>query len=307
MEMAFILIRQILQMFLLAGVGFLLFKTGKISQEGSKALGNILIYVALPAVIVNSFLVERTPEHLAGILYSGIGAAVLILMSITVSRLVFRNDAIAAFAGAFSNPGFFGVPLIIASVGQGAVFYVACFIAFLNIGQWTYGVTLLNGQPILQGLQPKKLIKAPFILAILVGLLLFFTQLPLPDVVRGFISSAAGLNTPLAMFTVGIYLAQTDLGRMVKRKSLYLVSFVRLLLVPFIGILILALVPASLGDMKSALLLALACPVGSNVAVYAQLHGKDYPYAVETVIVSTVLAIVTMPVIMYLASLIWGV
>lgn len=307
MEMAIILIRQILQMFLLAGIGFILFKTGKISQEGSKALGNILIYAALPAVIINSFLVERTPEHVAGIFYSGIGAAVLILLAIAVSRLFFRKDAIAAFAGAFSNPGFFGVPLIVASVGQGAVFYVACFIAFLNIGQWTYGVSLLNGQPILQGLEPKKLIKAPFIIAILTGLFLFFTQLPLPEVVRGCISSVAGLNTPLAMFTVGIYLAQTDLKRMVRRKSLYLVSFVRLLLVPVLAVVLLKFVPVSLSEMKSALLLAIACPVGSNVAVYAQLHGKDYPYAVETVVVSTLFSIVTMPAVMYLASLLWGI
>ena len=307
MEMALILIRQILQMFLLAGIGFILFKTGKISQEGSKALGNILIYAALPAVIINSFLVERTPEHVAGIFYSGIGAAVLILLAIAVSRLVFKKDAIAAFAGAFSNPGFFGVPLIAASVGQGAVFYVACFIAFLNIGQWTYGVSLLNGQPILQGLEPKKLIKAPFIIAILTGLFLFFTQLPLPEVVRGCISSVAGLNTPLAMFTVGIYLAQTDLKRMVRRKSLYLVSFVRLLLVPVLAVVLLKFVPVSLSEMKSALLLAIACPVGSNVAVYAQLHGKDYPYAVETVVVSTLFSIVTMPAVMYLASLLWGI
>ena len=62
MEMAMILARQILQMFLLAAIGYALFKTGKISREGSKALGNILIYLALPAVIINGFLVERTPE-----------------------------------------------------------------------------------------------------------------------------------------------------------------------------------------------------------------------------------------------------
>ena len=43
--------------------------------------------------------------------------------------------------------------------------------------------------------------------------------------------------------------------------------------------------------MKLAVLLAAACPVGSNVAVYAQLHGKDYPYAVETVVLSTLFSI----------------
>ena len=156
MDTVLILIRQIAQMFLLAGVGYLLFRTGKITREGSRTLGNILIYVALPAVIINGFLVERTPERLTGMLWSAACAAVLLLLSILIARLFFKDDAIAAFSGAFSNPGFFGVPLIVASLGQGAVFYVACFIAFLNIGQWTYGVSILNGQPVRQGFQLKK-------------------------------------------------------------------------------------------------------------------------------------------------------
>ena len=197
------------------------------------------------------------------------------------------------------------MPLIIASVGQGAVFYVACFIAFLNIGQWTYGVSILNGQPIRQGFQPKKLIRAPFIIAILIGLCLFFTQLPLPAVIRGTLSSVAALNTPLAMFTVGIYLAQTDLGSMLRRKSLYLVSAIRLLAVPVVSLLLLALLPSSFQDMKLALLLAIACPVGSNVAVYAQLHGKDYPYAVETVVVSTLFSLLTIPLVVWLSTILW--
>ena len=305
MDTALILARQILQMFLLAGLGYALFKTKKITQDGAKALGNILIYLALPSVIINGFLIDRTPEHITGMLYSAIGAAVLLLISILVSRFVFKQDAIAAFAGAFSNPGFFGIPLIIASVGQHAVFYVACFVAFLNIGQWTYGVSILTGQPIRQGFQLKKLIKAPFIIAILIGLTLFFTQLPLPAVVSGVLSSVASLNTPLAMFTVGIYLAQTSIPGMVRRKSLYVVSFVRLLAVPLISLLLLSLLPQSLSDMKMALLLASACPVGSNVAVYAQLHGKDYGYAVETVVISTLLSALTIPALAWLTSFIW--
>ena len=122
MDVILILVRQILQMFALAGMGFLLFKSRKITLEGSKGLGNILIYLALPAVNINGFRVDRTPEHLTGMLYSGIAAAVLLLLSILVSRALFRKDAIASFAGAFANPGFFGVPLMIASIGQGAVF-----------------------------------------------------------------------------------------------------------------------------------------------------------------------------------------
>lgn len=306
MEMILILARQILQMFLLAGLGYYLFKSGKIRKEDSRALGNILIYLALPAVIINGFLVERTAEHMVGMLLSGLGAAVLLLLSVIVSRLIFRRDPVAAFAGAFSNPGFFGIPLIVASVGQGAVFYVACFVAFLNVGQWTYGVSILNGQPIRQGFELKKLIRAPFIIAILIGLFLFFTQLPLPTVISGCLTTVASLNTPLAMFTVGIYLAQTDVAGMIKKKKLYLLSSVRLLLIPLAALLLLTLLPDTLRDMKTALLLAISCPVGSNVAVYAQIHGKDYPYAVETVVISTLFSLVTIPAIVYLASVLWG-
>ena len=303
--MFLILIRQILQMFLLAGIGFLLFRCGKITREGSRTIGNILIYVSLPAVIINGFLVERTAEHVSGLLWSAAASFVLLLMSVLVSHFVFRKDPIGAFASSFSNPGFFGIPLVIAALGEGAVFYAAPFIALLNIGQWTYGVSRLNGQPVLQGLQPKKLIRAPFVIALLIGIALFAAQLPLPEIISGGLRTEAGLNTPLAMFTVGIYLAQTDLPGMLKRKSLGLISLVRLLVIPLIALLLLWILPESLHEMRTVLLICAACPVGSNVAVYAQLYGKDYPYAVETVVLSTVLSLASIPLVMYLSSLIW--
>ena len=305
METALILVRQILQMFLYAGIGYVLFKTGRISQDGSKALGNILIYVALPAVIIRGFLVSRTTENTAGLLWSAGAAAVLLLVSICVARFSFRKDAVGAFASAFSNPGFFGIPLIIASVGEGAVFYAAPYIAFLNLCQWTWGVSVLTGQPVLKGFQARKLLTAPFTIAILVGLILYFTQFRLPEIVSGCLTAAASLNTPLAMFTVGVYLGQTDIRRMFQRKVLYGISAVRLLLVPALALLLLSLLPASLREIKTALLLAAACPVGSNVAVYAQLHDQDYPYAVETVVISTLWSVLTIPAIVWLSSLLW--
>ena len=228
----------------------------------------------------------------------------ILLLSVLVSHLVFRKDAIAAFAAAFSNPGFFGIPLVVASLGQQAVFYAAAYVAFLNIGQWTYGVSRLTGQPIHQGFEPRKLIRAPFVIAILTGLLLFAFRIQLPELGKNILNTVAGLNTPLAMFTVGIYLAQTDLLKMLRRKTLYRIAAVRLLVIPAISILLLMLLPSSMREMKTVLLIAAACPVGSNVAVYAQLHGKDYPYAVETVVISTVFSILTLPFIIWLSGLI---
>jgi hypothetical protein len=92
---------------------------------------------------------------------------------------------------------------------------------------------------------------------------------------------------------------------MFRKKSLYLISAVRLLVIPAAAVFLLALLPASMNQMKTVLLIAVSCPVGSNVAVYAQLHGKDYPYAVETVIVSTLFSILTIPLVISLSELVW--
>ena len=308
------LITQTLTMFLLAGVGYRLFRSGKITPEGNKVLGNLLIHIALPCVIINSFIVERTTQRMLGLLFSALGAAVILVsalsaaviltVSILCSRIFFKKDPIGHFAAAFSNPGFFGIPLILSSIGNDGVFYVAAFIAFLNLLQWTYGVAVMTGKK--GNLSIKAVLTAPFMIAIIIGLLLFFTAIPLPGVITKTLGYIKELNTPLAMFTVGVYLAQTSIKKMFVRKSLYAISAVRLLVIPIIVLLLMCLVPESWHDMKLALLLASACPVGSNVAVYAQLHEKDYPYAVETVVISTLLSIVTIPIITYLAQLLWG-
>ena len=298
------LAKQVLIMFLLSGVGYVMFKTKKITPEGSKTIGNILIFLSLPCVIINGFLIERTRETLIGLGLSALAAAVVLALSILIARIFFKKDAIAAFSASFSNPGFFGVPLIVSSLSSGAVFYVAAFIAFLNLLQWTYGVAIMTGEK--KGLKPLAVLKAPFMVAILIGLFFFLTGLSMPAMIGSVISTIAGVNTPLAMFTVGIYLAQTDILKMVKRGKLYLVSAVRLLLIPLVSLGILSLLPSSMMDMKLALLIAAACPVGSNVAVYAQLHNKDHAYAVETVVISTLFSILTIPGIVGLAQLLWG-
>ena len=323
MQIIFTILRQVIIMFVLAFIGYLMFRTKKITNEGSKSIGNMLIYLSLPCVIINSFLVERTPEKVTGLLLSAAAAFILIFLSVGLSRLVLGRNAIDNFSGSFSNPGFFGIPLIVASLSSGAVFYIAAYIAFLNMGQWTYGVWLLthsdDGGNIIAKAERKeeaagngsgkglllRLVRAPFMVAILLGLFFFVTGLQMPAMAAKCIDFIAGLNTPLAMFTIGIYLAQTDLKKMFGKLSLYRVAFVRMLLVPLASIAVLSLIPGSMLEMKLALLIAEACPVGSNVAVYAQLHNKNYSYAVETVVISTALSIVTIPLIVGIATMLW--
>ena len=303
MATSLILLRQVVIMFLLVAIGFIAFRAGKITQEGSRTIANLLIYVSLPAVIIRSFMVERTPERIVSLLISMALAVGALAISILISHLCFKKDPIASFAGAFCNPGFFGIPLTTAVLGDKAVFYTASFIAFLCVLQWTYGISLLTGEK--TGLKAKTVFTAPFMISIIVGLVLFFTQLPVPDILTSAAAYCAGLNTPLAMFAVGVYLAQSDLKKMVKKPRLYTVSAVRLVLIPLVTLAFLTVIPGIPYDIKCAVFIAASCPVGSNIAMYAQLHNKDYTYAVETVVMSTLLCIVTIPLIVQLSSILW--
>ncbi|MDO4340656.1 MAG: AEC family transporter [Eubacteriales bacterium] len=319
--MAYTLIQQVIIMFLLAFVGYLMFRTGKITPEGSKSLANILLYLSLPCVIINGFQLEYSHERLIGLLLSSLLSLIVLVMSILISRLFFRRNVIESFSAAFSNPGFFGIPLILATLSDGSVFYIASFIAFLNLFQWTYGVSLMTkeaktsdkkgsfkksslSQSILQ--QLLKLIKAPFMIAIIIGLFFFLSGFQMPVLLNKCVTQIANLNTPIAMFTIGIYLAQTDIFKMFLKPRLYLVALVRMIVIPVAAMLLLSLVPNTWLEMKLAILIAAACPVGSNVAVYAQLHNNDYLYAVETVVLSTLFSIITIPVLITLANNIWA-
>lgn len=313
--MTSILIQQVLIMFLLSLIGYFMFRFGKISLEGSKALGNILIYLSLPCVIINGFQQECTREKIAGLFLSSVFALLTLLLSIVISRIFFHTNAIEAFSGAFSNPGFFGIPLITASLTNDTVFYIAPFIAFLNLLQWSYGVSLMTADADKKAesdtlfsrvlFQLKKLMKAPFMIAILIGLFFFFTEMALPSPIGKCIGYIANLNTPLAMFTIGIYLAQTAPAAMLRKPRLYLVTLVRMIIIPLATLALLSLLPDTCLELKFALLISSACPVGSNVAVYAQLHNNDYVYAVENVVVSTFFSLVTIPGIVMLANIFW--
>lgn len=294
---------QVVIMFLLAGIGALMFRSGKISLEGSKSIGSILVNLSLPAVIINGFLVERTPERITGLLLSALLAAVTLALAILATWVCFRKDPMAQFAAAFSNPGFFGIPIILSCLDNGAIFYIAAYVAFLNLLQWSYGVSLLTGAT--ENITPKRLLTAPFVIAIEIGAFFFLTGFPVPGILAKAVTHLANLNTPLAMFATGVYLAQTDPKKIVRKAVLYKISVVKLLVVPLLAMAMLALLPKAYFDLKLTLLIAAACPTGTNIAVYAQLHDRDFGYAVETVAVTTILSLLTLPLVTQLAIVLW--
>lgn len=300
MATVFIVLRQIVIMFLYMAIGGLLFQKGLITKEGSKSLANLLLYVVLPCVVVKSFCVARTPERMNGLLVSFLAAFGILLLAMAVSHLLFKKNPIDDFGAAFSNAGFMGFPLVAAVQGSEAIFYAAGFVALLNALQWTYGQSLISGDPGYRS--PKAILKNPLVLSLLLGILIFCFEIPVPAIASDLLAALAALNAPLAMVILGVYLAQTDVRTLFNDPHLYVVAAARLVLIPLLTVLVLKLLPAQYAAITTTLVIVAAAPIGSNVAVYAQKLGKDYAYAVRGVCLSTLLSAITMPLLMLLVG-----
>ena len=301
MDMAIIVFRQTVVMFLYMLAGFLLFKAKKLTIQGSRDMGTLLLWLVIPTVLINSFCVEFSMQKLQQLLVSSMLGALALLLAVIVARLLFWDTPIDDFAAAFSNAGFMGIPLVQASLGSEAVFYLTGIIAMLNILQWTYGVGVLTQKK--ASLSLKSIFCNPIMVGALIGLAMFITGLgtKLPSVVSITLSGLAALNAPLAMLILGCYLAQTKLGDMFATPRLYWLSTVRLIGIPLLTLLIFWPLPLA-SEIKLAVFIAASAPVGANVAVYAQLHGLNYPYACQTVSLTTLLSMITLPFMLLIAN-----
>ncbi|HHV10974.1 MAG TPA: hypothetical protein GXX75_11920 [Clostridiales bacterium] len=304
MSLALILLKQITVMFLLMAVGYGLFKAKKITLQGNRELGTFLIYIILPAAVIKSYITEFTQEKLAGLFLSFIAAIGSLIVAILLSRLVFGSrHKIEHFGTAFSNAGFMGIPLVKAVVGDQAVFYIAAFVALLNILQWTYGVAVMSGSR--ESVSLKKLATNPVVIALCIGLFLFATQLKVPGLLTDTLGLLGNMTAPVAMITLGVYLAQMRFGELFHEKWSYASTILRLVIIPLVTLALLTLLPAQYGEVRLTVLIAAAAPVGSNVAIFSQLNGLDYTRAVKSICLSTMLSIITMPMLVGLAVLVW--
>ncbi len=304
MELALILFKQNIIMAIYMALGFILYKKKMLSKTGTGELGKLLVSIIMPCIIMRSYYtVEFSMEKLMALGIAILAAIVCLVVAVGVSRVAFQKDPIEHFGCSFSNAGFMGIPLIQATLGTEAVFYIASFVAFLNILQWTYGVYVMTKNK--EAISLKKIVTNPVVIGFVIGLLLFVLPIPMPAMLSTVVGAIADTNAPVAMIILGTYLAQLPLREMLKGKQVYLCTVLRLVVIPLLTVAALSVFPAKYTDIKMALAIVAAAPVGSNVAIFAQIHDKDYTQAMKDVCLTTILCIATMPLVAGLASMLW--
>ena len=297
-----ILLRQIAIMALLAAVGVYLSRKGFLSPQGTKDLGAILLRVIIPCVIVKSYITEFSRERLLKLALSAGLALIGFILAMVISYLVFgKRRRLENFAASFCNAGFIGIPLAQAIIGEEGVFYIAASVALLNLFQWTYGVYIMADRK--DAISARTIAKNPVVIAIVIGVVLFVSRIPVPGIVTSTLGYIAGMNTPIAMILMGTYLAKLPLKKLLDKRAYGCVLF-RLVIIPAVILLVFWVLPVSNADIALAAFLAAATPVGANICVFAQQYDCDYEFSVVTGCLSTLLSVITVPLLVSFAQMI---
>ena len=143
----------------------------------------------------------------------------------------------------------------------------------------------------------KNVFTSPTIISIVLGVICFLAKVQIPAMIKEPMDMIASMNTPMAMMVAGINIAQADLGRTFRKRRLYWLSFVKLIVMPMAMAGLFYLIPVS-DEVKTVMILATSCPVGVTGSLFALRYGKDAVYASELFAMSTIISIVTVPFMM---------
>lgn len=301
MKLSLLLLNQLIIMLCFLLVGYVLAKKKLITMDGCKKLVNLLLLVVIPFVILNSFLVEKTNEKTIGLLCAMLLSLISFILSMGFSYMFYgTKHRIENFSAAFSNAGFIGIPLVQATLGSEMVFYIACYVALLNIFQWIYGAYIMSGDK--KNISIHNILTNAVLISFCLSFLLYMLELNNIPYLKNVAQSIAAMNSPLAMIIIGVYLTEVSIKNIFCKKETYICSVIRLVIIPLISLLLFKFIPIGTTTIKLALLIVLSAPVGSNVAMFAQKFKQSYTYAVEIVMLSTILSIVIMPLFILVAQ-----
>ncbi len=300
--MAGTILNQAVIMLLLIIVGMVCYKTGLISENGSKELSKLVLTVVNPMVILMAYQTDFNKELLSGLLLTFVLSAASFVLAMAVSYLFIRNRKgretdIERFSSIYSNCAFMGIPLINALMGYEGVFYLTAFITIFNILVWTHGVIQISGVKSLKSIT--KAVMSPSIFAVLIGIILFVTKIRFPALIAEALDFISSMNTPLAMLVAGATIAQTNMLIALKKPRIYIVSAMRLLVIPLIIAVIFRLIPLNT-SAETAVLVAMAAPSAAICTLQCLNYGKNSLYASEIFAVTTLFSAATMPLIVYI-------
>ncbi len=299
---------QVLELFILIAVGYLCGRIRILNDKTVRSITDIVLYIVCPCVIVENFIRPFDTDMLGGLLTAAAAAMCIHIVSAVIAMLVFHDkkperNRVYRFAVIFSNCGYMSLPMQQAILGSDGVFFGAVYIVIFNIVMWTFGVWLSSGDR--SSLSVKKIILNPCIIGMAVGFVIFLTSLPVPEIIEKPVGFLASLNTPLPMMIVGYYLSQTRLTDAFKDGKGFICVLFRLIVIPLLafgGMMLCGI----RGTVLMTCVIAASAPAAAATTMFAAKFDNDAKLSVNLVTLSTLLSVLTMPLIVGFARTVGG-
>ncbi len=305
MHISILLMEQIIQLFLMIFMGFLIVKAKLLNSEDSKILSIIVLYLIIPCVIINAFQVDYTPQTVKGLLIALAGSVmtqVILLIVVSILGRVFHLNEVEVASIYYSNSGNLIVPIVTFILGKEWVLYGCIFMSVQLVFIWTHCKKIISRESVYDW---RKIVLNINMISIAIGIVLFLTRIHLPEDINSTLSAVGGMIGPASMIVTGMLFAGMDFKQIFANKRVYFVSFFRLIIVPVIALFLikcsqLSTFSSNGNKLMLIVFLAIITPSASTVTQMCQVYENDSQYASAINVVTTLLAIVTMPLMVML-------
>jgi len=311
-----IVITQIFILAVVVVIGAVAAKFRVFTNDSKDVLSKVIFNISLPLMLfTNFFRLNATPRLIANSLTILVLSVVVIFFLLLIGWIIVKTFRLKGHEAAvfkahsmFGNTIFLGFPLITALYGVEGLLYASIFQLVSTTIMWTAGVIILSHGS--GTTWRKSLIKVlnPNTIATAIGFVFFILSVRLPDIILKPMTDLGSANTWLSMLYIGALLAFANVGGLLKKKSLYLISFNRLIFAPALLITIFyltgiltGLTPEKL--VSSVIILEASMPCMVTVVIMAKEFGSDDTLAVGNVFVSTIFSILTLPLVVLVLEL----
>ena len=293
MELSLLLMQQIIKLFIMIFMGYMIVKVGILKSEDSRVFSAMVLYLIVPCVIMNAFQVEYSPEKASGLFLAFVTSLLLMLVTLPAVNLLGRLlklNEVERMSVYYSNAGNLIIPLVTFILGEEWVLYACVYMSIQIVFFWTHCKKELSRE---KRIDLKKI----------------FTNIHLPKLLTETFESVSGMVGPASMFVIGMLMAGADLKKIFTNQRAYLVTGLRLIAVPVFSLLILKIsrLVGTHAEGRQILLivfLAVTTPAASTVTQMSQIYGNDSEYASAIGVMTTLAAVLTMPLMVLLFQLV---
>ena len=302
-----IILNNIITLFLLIFVGFLAGKAGVVSKNATGYLSDILMKITLPATIFLSI----SGTFSQGILKDSLIIAILtftihsscILISLGYTKIIKipeKDRGIWVFVSTFSNNGFMGFPIVYAILGKEGLFLASISNMIFNILIFSVGIKIITmGFESSKNISFKKLFMNNNNIAIVLGIIFLITQTNIPQPIFNSLNHLGNVTTPLSMILVGLSISSSKIQEMFNDYKLYILSAVRLLIMPFLAIAVMKLIPfGNTNLVPKVMAIVLAMPAPSVTAIIAEQYNGNKELAAKVVFLTSIVSMVTITIVL---------